>query len=140
MQDETEQRRIGTETGYSYQRHLRRDELLPLIGLSIGAGLATFYVAALLKARTPLSSPLDGAEFVGSRPRPVGALAEIAAAQAAATPGGKAKARARSALSVKPGVSAERPHVRGGSIARGSRAAGAQVASTSRGPRGSSRA
>ena len=43
---------VGAE--YSYRRQLRVRELLPAIGVAIGAGLLAFYVTRLLLQRTPL--------------------------------------------------------------------------------------
>lgn len=39
---------------YSYRRPLRLREMLPALGVAIGAGLFAFYVARLLLQRTPL--------------------------------------------------------------------------------------
>lgn len=39
---------------YSYRRPLSLGELLPAIGVGIGAGLFGFYIARLLLQRTPL--------------------------------------------------------------------------------------
>lgn len=39
---------------YSYRRPLRMREMLPAIGVAIGAGLLAFYVARLLLQRTPM--------------------------------------------------------------------------------------
>jgi hypothetical protein len=40
---------------YSYRRPLSLGELLPAVGVAIGAGLFAFYVTRLLLQRTPLS-------------------------------------------------------------------------------------
>ena len=45
--------RAGDEE-YSYRRPLRLRELLPAIGIGIGAGLFAFYVTRLMLQRTPL--------------------------------------------------------------------------------------
>ena len=52
-------RRRTTSAGsnYYYRRRLSRWDLLPAIGIGIGAGLAAFYVARLLLQRTPLAAP-----------------------------------------------------------------------------------
>jgi hypothetical protein len=47
-------RRQGADVEYYYRRPLRLRELLPAIGLGIGAGLFAFYVTRLLLQRTPL--------------------------------------------------------------------------------------
>lgn len=47
-------RSTGAESEYYYRRSLRLRELLPAIGIGIGAGLAAFYVASVLLQRTPL--------------------------------------------------------------------------------------
>ena len=39
---------------YSYRRPLRLSEVLPAIGIGIGAGLFAFYVTRLMLQRTPL--------------------------------------------------------------------------------------
>jgi hypothetical protein len=39
---------------YSYRRPLTPRELLPAIGIGVGAGLVAFYVARILLQRTPL--------------------------------------------------------------------------------------
>jgi hypothetical protein len=39
---------------YSYRRQLSVRELLPAVGVAIGAGLFAFYVTRLLLQRTPL--------------------------------------------------------------------------------------
>jgi hypothetical protein len=39
---------------YSYRRPLTPRELLPALGVAVGAGLAAFYVARILLERTPL--------------------------------------------------------------------------------------
>lgn len=44
----------GARAKYSYRRELSLTELLPAVGVAIGAGLLAFYVAKLLLQRTPL--------------------------------------------------------------------------------------
>jgi hypothetical protein len=39
---------------YYYRRHLGATDLLPAIGIGIGAGVAVFYLVQLLIQRTPL--------------------------------------------------------------------------------------
>lgn len=39
---------------YFYRRSLTGRELLPAIGVAVGAGLAVFYIARLFAQRTPL--------------------------------------------------------------------------------------
>lgn len=43
---------VGTE--YYYRRRLTVRELLPAVGIGIGAGAVAFYVARVLLERTPL--------------------------------------------------------------------------------------
>ena len=45
----------GASAEYSYRRPLGLRELLPAIGIGIGAGLFAFYVTRLLLQRTPLT-------------------------------------------------------------------------------------
>jgi hypothetical protein len=40
---------------YYYRRELTVRELLPAVGLAVGAGLAAFYLARILLQRTPLA-------------------------------------------------------------------------------------
>jgi len=47
-------RSTGSESEYYYRRKLTIRELLPAIGIGVGAGLAAFYVASVLFQRTPL--------------------------------------------------------------------------------------
>jgi hypothetical protein len=47
-------REVPPATAYTYRRHLEPSELLPAVGIGIGAGLAAFYVARLFLQRTPL--------------------------------------------------------------------------------------
>lgn len=42
---------------YSYRRPLRLREMLPAIGIGIGAGVFAYYVTRLLLQRTPLRRP-----------------------------------------------------------------------------------
>ena len=49
------------EAEYSYRRPLRLREVLPAIGIGIGAGLFAFYVTRLLLQRTPLRVGRDSA-------------------------------------------------------------------------------
>jgi hypothetical protein len=44
----------ATGAEYSYRRKLGVSDLLPAIGIGIGAGLFAFYVTRLLLQRTPL--------------------------------------------------------------------------------------
>ena len=52
---EQEPRRQDADTKYYYRRQLGLGELLPAIGIGIGAGLFAFYVTRLLLQRTPLT-------------------------------------------------------------------------------------
>ncbi len=47
-------RRRDAGAEYYYRRPLRLRELLPAIGVAVGAGLLAFYVMRLLLQRTPL--------------------------------------------------------------------------------------
>ncbi len=46
-------------TDYYYRRELTLRELLPAVGIAVGAGLAAFYVARLFEQRTPLVTMRD---------------------------------------------------------------------------------
>jgi hypothetical protein len=63
-------RQRPADVEYSYRRPLRLRELLPAIGLGLGAGLFAFYVTRLLLQRTPLKVErrprVRGAERVSS--------------------------------------------------------------------------
>ncbi|HEX6534421.1 MAG TPA: hypothetical protein VF041_07480 [Gemmatimonadaceae bacterium] len=48
---------------YHYRRELRLSELLPAIGLGLGAGLAAFYLTRIMLQRAPLVP-----DAAGSRP------------------------------------------------------------------------
>lgn len=54
-------RRRDAGAGYYYRRPLRPRELLPAIGVAVGAGLLAFYVTRLLLQRTPLRVERGGA-------------------------------------------------------------------------------
>ena len=43
-----------TEQSYVYRRAVSGRELLPALGIAVGAGLFAFYVARILLERTPL--------------------------------------------------------------------------------------
>lgn len=47
-------RRDDAHAEYSYRRQLGLRELLPAVGVAIGAGLFAFYVTRILLQRTPL--------------------------------------------------------------------------------------
>jgi hypothetical protein len=49
----------GQATDYYYRRALTLPELLPALGVAVGAGLAAFYVARLFTQRTPLVAMRD---------------------------------------------------------------------------------
>lgn len=49
--------RADSRSRYYYRRHLGVRDLLPALGVAIGAGLFAFYVARLLLQRTPLDVP-----------------------------------------------------------------------------------
>jgi hypothetical protein len=52
--DKRRPRLRDADAEYSYRRPLRLREMLPAIGIGIGAGLFAFYVTRLLLQRTPL--------------------------------------------------------------------------------------
>jgi len=43
---------------YFYRRSLSVRELLPAIGVAVAAGVAAFYIARIMKQRTPLAPEL----------------------------------------------------------------------------------
>jgi hypothetical protein len=49
----------GQATDYYYRRELTLPELVPAIGVAVGAGLVAFYVARLFVQRTPLVTVRD---------------------------------------------------------------------------------
>ena len=51
---ETSSPRRRDEHLYTYRRKLGARELLPAIGLAVGAGLFAFYITRILLQRTPL--------------------------------------------------------------------------------------
>jgi hypothetical protein len=51
---ESRARRRDAYAEYSYRRPLGLRELLPAIGVAVGAGLFAFYITRLLLQRTPL--------------------------------------------------------------------------------------
>lgn len=63
-----EPRLPGAASEYYFRRKLTLPELLPAIGVGIGAGLAAFYVAAVLLQRTPLRPELRPSSI---RPKPL---------------------------------------------------------------------
>jgi len=55
---------------YSYRRPLHLSELVPAIGIGIGAGLFAFYVTRLLLQRTPLrAARREASELLAERQR-----------------------------------------------------------------------
>ena len=52
--DKRRPRLHDADAEYSYRRPLRLREVLPAIGIGIGAGLFAFYVTRLMLQRTPL--------------------------------------------------------------------------------------
>lgn len=58
----------AADAEYSYRRQLSLREMLPAIGIGIGAGLFAYYVTRLLMQRTPLRV---------DRGRPVGTVAKL---------------------------------------------------------------
>ena len=61
---------LPATSSYYYRRALRPREMLPAVGVALGAGLVVFYLAKLMLQRTPLR---PGAERGGAR-RPPGAV------------------------------------------------------------------
>lgn len=61
------QRVAGQATDYYYRRALTLPELLPAIGVAVGAGLAAFYVARLFAQRTQLVTMRDIPTVVPAR-------------------------------------------------------------------------
>jgi hypothetical protein len=53
--DETPRRPRDERASYSYRRKLGVSELLPAIGVAIGAGFLAYYITRLLLQRTPLT-------------------------------------------------------------------------------------
>ena len=51
----------GVEAEYYYRRRLTARELLPAVGIGIGAGAVAFYLAKILFERTPLSARAEPA-------------------------------------------------------------------------------
>lgn len=47
-------RRRSASNGYSYRRPLSLRELVPAVGIAVGAGFFAFYITRLLLERTPL--------------------------------------------------------------------------------------
>ena len=47
-------RETPPSTPYTYRRRLEPRELLPAVGIAMGAGLAAFYAAYVFLQRTPL--------------------------------------------------------------------------------------
>jgi hypothetical protein len=49
------------DVNYSYRRQLSLSELLPAVGIAVGAGFFAYYITRLLLERTPLEiEPLSG--------------------------------------------------------------------------------
>lgn len=53
--EQSSPRRPNAGTEYSYRRQLSLRELVPAVGIAIGAGLFAFYITRLLMQRTPLT-------------------------------------------------------------------------------------
>jgi len=53
---------------YVYRRRLAPRELLPAVGVAVGAGLAAFYVARLFLQRTPLDVAASRPDQLSRRP------------------------------------------------------------------------
>lgn len=51
---EASPRRVDVNAEYYYRRPLGLRELLPAVGVAVGAGLFAFYITKLLLQRTPL--------------------------------------------------------------------------------------
>ena len=52
--DRTSPRLRDDDEEYYYRRRLSNRDLLPAIGIAVGAGLFAFYITSLLLQRTPL--------------------------------------------------------------------------------------
>ena len=52
--EHTSPRRRDVDADYYYRRRLGLRDVLPAVGIAIGAGLFAFYIAKLLLQRTPL--------------------------------------------------------------------------------------
>jgi hypothetical protein len=63
--EQSSSRKRGEDAEYSYRRPLALHELLPAIGVAVGAGLFAFYITRLLLQRTPLR-----VDRGAKRPRP----------------------------------------------------------------------
>jgi hypothetical protein len=66
--DERRPRQRHAPAEYSYRRTLRLSELVPAIGIGIGAGLFAFYVTRLMMQRTPLR--IEGRDALATRRGP----------------------------------------------------------------------
>lgn len=60
----------GADYEYSYRRPLSLPQLLPAIGVGIGAGVVAFYVARLFLQRTPLRPERAPRALSSARPLP----------------------------------------------------------------------
>ena len=67
---------LPATSSYYYRRALRPREMLPAVGVALGAGLVVFYLAKLMLQRTPLRpEPLPSAQAKrGGARRPPGAV------------------------------------------------------------------
>jgi hypothetical protein len=62
--------RDAARESYSYRRRLSVSDLMSAVAIAVGAGFAAFYIARLLKQRTPL---VDDPASRPRRPRRAGA-------------------------------------------------------------------
>jgi hypothetical protein len=70
MSAKTDPRDESGGSKYFYRRSLTGRELLPVVGIAIGAGLFAFYIARIMMQRTPLL-PQDSLVPRPGRPRPM---------------------------------------------------------------------
>ncbi len=68
--DKRRPRLHDADAEYSYRRPLRLREVLPAIGIGIGAGLFAFYVTRLMLQRTPLRISRDETASSRREPKP----------------------------------------------------------------------
>lgn len=64
--------RPAARASYSYRRRLSVSELVPVIAIAVGAGVVAFYIARILKQRTPLVDDSALAARGPRRPRRAG--------------------------------------------------------------------
>ena len=65
--------RLAAASSYYYRRALRPQEMVPAVGVALGAGLVAFYLAKLMLQRTPIRPEPVPCEWRRAR-RPPGAV------------------------------------------------------------------